>query len=705
MMYVFTWSPFPILRLAIWFIVGLLVGDSLTVDFKKVAAIACVFFICYLISLWKNFKILAGISGSLVIVCLGWFHLYYSSPTVNPDHISNSTDWKMDGFIGRIIESKVEREEYLRYDFAVEQWIRGDSSGSISGLIHLYLAKGDSIALEIGDKVYCNDSFRRVAQPTNPAVFNYSEYLRRSGIYGQAFVRMDQLKIISHQLPTKIPGFLMSVRRRCAEVLHLVITSDREFQIAEALILGIRDYLDEEVKSAYASVGAIHVLAVSGLHVGIIYMVLLFCLKPFRLLDHGNYIVFLGLIMGIWIFALLTGNSPSVMRAATMFSIISLREISKKRANIYNTLGIAAMVILLLHPQYLFAVGFQLSFIAVFGIVHLYPIIYSYVNFSHWLLDKVWSLSCVSMAAQVATFPLSVYYFSQFPVYFLVSNMFAIPGVTVALVMGFMAISAGFISIELALIPGYILDKAIFLVNEAIFFTNELPGSLITGLYISKVEVWLCYGVLILFFTGLQYRSFSTFVCTSVLLLLQLGLICDRNRQVVYQKQVVFYDIPDKTTIDFIAGKEAQLIISNYRHEELGMLSYQIDPYRRTIGLGSVSEGAVSWSESELVDDNEYFKLIQWQGMRIMILDNPLKEYLAFDGKLTVDVLVLSNDVIQNVSQLPACLEAKKVILSSEYSSWLVDKLLLQASKHDVEMHSLSKDGYWLLDLNKTQTL
>lgn len=700
----FSWSPFPFVRITIWFIVGLLVHKEGGFSFEQVIQIGLLSFGIFAISLRYKRRLISGFAATCLFICLGWFHQSFSDPTIDATHISHFSELSMDGFSGVIIGNEVEKASYYRYDLAIEQSIKDDSVTHLSGFVHLYLYKSDSIQLAKGDEIFVHHFFSEIPEPKNPGEFNYRQYAGKSGIYGQAFVRKSNLLVTKKGSTTGFSDFLISIRRQAKETLEKAIKQPRELQIAQALILGVKDYLDSEVKAAYSSAGAMHVLAVSGLHVGIIYFLLLFVLKPLRSAPYGSYLVFAGLLFGIWIYALITGNSPSVMRAATMFSIVSLKEVSVKRANIYNTLGLAALVILLIKPEYLFAVGFQLSFIAVFGIVHLYPMIYHAWKTENWLLDKMWSISCISIAAQLATFPLSMYYFHQFPVYFLVSNLVVIPGAMVLLILGLGTVVLGFFVPDYTFVLGFLLDHTIYYLNEAVFLINDLPYSLITGLYITQLEVWLCYGVLIFLFGGLQYRSFSGLVLASMLLLGQIGSVYHRNWQARQQRQIVFYEIADKTAIDLIDGKEAQLLVNEFTTQELELLAFQIDPYRRTVNLSSIQGNIRAWDESELIVNSHGFRLVSWQGVRLMIIDQPLVD-MKYLKQFEVDILMLANDAVKNIDDVPFLDRCSQILISSDYSSPLTRRLLYQARMANLKVHSLSKDGYWLLDLNKTQIL
>ena len=248
-----------------------------------------------------------------------------------------------------------------------------------------------------------------------------------------------------------------------------------------------KDELDFEVKQAYAAAGAMHVLAVSGLHVGIIFLILNTLLAILDTSKKGRIVKAIILLISLWSYAMITGLSPSVLRAATMFSFVIMGTVLNRSSSIYNTLAASAFFILIINPNLLFEVGFQLSYVAVLGIVYLQPLIYKRIYTRWWLLDKVWAITAVSIAAQIATLPLTLFYFNQFPVYFMLSNLLVIPSAAVILILGillFIASPIPFISESI----GWVLNKFIEGLNFGIKEIEVLPNSLIEGLSINVLE-------------------------------------------------------------------------------------------------------------------------------------------------------------------------------------------------------------------------
>ncbi|NJO90405.1 MAG: ComEC/Rec2 family competence protein, partial [Chloroflexia bacterium] len=206
-----------------------------------------------------------------------------------------------------------------------------------------------------------------------------------------------------------------------------------EFAILAALTLGVKDYLSDEIVEAYSDSGAMHVLAVSGLHVGILMamlnMIFSFFWKRKKLLVLKSIII----LVFLWLFALITGLAPSVTRSALMFSFFILSKNSGKRPSSYNSLAAAAFIILLFNPNALFHVGFQLSFLAVISILLFQQKLYRTIDIKNKYLDYFWQLTTVSLAAQIGTTPISIFYFHQFPIYALLTNIIVIPAAAIIL--------------------------------------------------------------------------------------------------------------------------------------------------------------------------------------------------------------------------------------------------------------------------------
>ena len=251
--------------------------------------------------------------------------------------------------------------------------------------------------LDVDAILVVRNTFQTLNPPLNPNQFDYRAYLENHDIYQELFQRNPHFLIIKPDRRSVL-GLASMFRAEINSKLKNYPFTSSELAVINALLLGQRQDLSPEDYNNYADAGAIHILAVSGLHVGVILLIFSFLLKPLNKTKYGSIAKSVLLLFILWSFAFIAGLSPSVTRATTMFSVVSIAMNLKRPTNIYNTLAISMFLILLFKPLYIFDVGFQLSYLAVFGIVWVQPILYNLWNPKLWILNKFWSLFTVSIA-------------------------------------------------------------------------------------------------------------------------------------------------------------------------------------------------------------------------------------------------------------------------------------------------------------------
>ncbi len=325
-----------------------------------------------------------------------------------------------------------------------------------------------------------------------PGAFSSKEHFSKKGLHFRALAKPGKWMLIASD--SNAPFAMTRWSRRVQELGLQKIRKwpgeTAEKQVLTALLLGNKDELDPEISKAFSQTGLIHILAVSGLHVGIIFLVLNTLLRYWFWRPKHRFVRFIGILIGLWIYAFVSGLSPSVLRASLMFSFLTLGGVLYQKGNIYQTLALSAFILLLYQPGFLFQIGFQLSYIAVFGIVYLQPTIYQAFVFKTWLFDKAWQLLSVTLAAQIFTLPLTLYYFGMFPIYFLISNLIVLPAVPLVVGSGLAVL------LIQAVIPawnllGWIpigLAKGIYYITQ---YISYLPGSYAQGLYIDSTTMTL----------------------------------------------------------------------------------------------------------------------------------------------------------------------------------------------------------------------
>ncbi len=281
----------------------------------------------------------------------------------------------------------------------------------------------------------------------NPFGFDYEKYLNNKGIYHQIFLRKTAYKLIDINKSSTINIIAGRFREHIYNIFRQNGLRGKSLALATALFLGERQYISKETFTDFQSAGTIHILAISGLHVGVLLIFLNF-IFGFIKRKFGNLPFLFITIFILWLYAFITGLSPSVLRAVIMFSFLQTGLQLKRETNIYNTLFSAAFLMILFDPAVIFQVGFQMSFMAVLSIVSFFPIFSKpFVNRNRlikWFVD----LFLVSLSAQIGVLPLSIYYFHQFPVYFLLANLFVIPLLFVILIYGFSVIALALLGLE-----------------------------------------------------------------------------------------------------------------------------------------------------------------------------------------------------------------------------------------------------------------
>jgi competence protein ComEC len=392
--------------------------------------------------------------------------------------------------------------------------------------------------------------------PRHPKQFDFSHHLRNQGYSATVYLSSDSYSIENVKKFTVRGGF-NSMRKTLMDKMKAGDVGRAEFGVISALILGNRDFIDRDLRQRFADAGAVHILAVSGLHVGIIYIFLLTLLR--RVLRIRKGWIGLALILSIlWGYAGITGFSPSVLRASTMFSFIALGKISGRFGNTYNMIAGSALVLLMLDPLLLTQPGFQLSYLAVLGISFYFPHFRAWFLPSSRLGDKLWSLVCVSLAAQLATFPISVYYFNQFPTYFLFTNAVVIPLTTVILYGGLVWTATMWVPWLGSVLASFTIG-ATRLLNQSVEFISGLPFSAMDGLYIHSYEVVLIYGLIV----GLTHFLLKPGKARLRVVLLTCGILVlsfqARSWVNLERRELYFPNIWNNPSVVTIHGKSASV--------------------------------------------------------------------------------------------------------------------------------------------------
>lgn len=474
--------------------------------------------------------------------------IYYRKPVLHEKGV----------FSAIVLESPVEKPKSYKSVVKISEVILGDSVKPTNEKVIVYFGKTpEAENLEAGDRILFSQVPQLISPKLNPYDFDFRKYYERKKIYRQVYLRADKwhntgLKEFS--LVCKAEKF----RNKLIDIYREQPLDSVEFEVLSALTLGYSRELDPETRRVFSSSGAMHVLSVSGLHVGIIFTVLSFLLAFLKKKQWGKWI-FVGLVVVIlWFYAFITGLSPSVLRASAMFSVYIIGTNMNKRSNIYNSLALTAFFLLLINPGNLFDIGFQLSYAALFGIVFLQSKFEKVIVIRNKVLKYFAALITVSIAAQITTFPITSYYFGQFPSYFWITNLFIIPLTGFLTPVGILLLFVSKLPVVAGVIA-FILNNTLKLSLYLLTAIENLPLSVIP-VTITQLQLFLLIFIFIFFFRLLvKFRPLTIKVMILLIVLLNMSFIVG---EIIRQKtsQIIVYDHSGKATLHLISGKTNYLI-------------------------------------------------------------------------------------------------------------------------------------------------
>jgi competence protein ComEC len=425
---------------------------------------------------------------------------------------------------------------YNKFEAEVIQLNKTKTSGKI--LVNI---EKDSLnnKLDVDAVLLTKNVLQVIPKPKNPYGFSYKKYLESQQIFYQLKLSKNQYKKLTVKKRT-IRGIAAVFRSEINNSLKQKGFKKDELAVINALLLGQRNTVSSELLKSYAGAGAIHILAVSGLHIGILLWLLTWLFKPLHYVKNGKAMALILVVILLWLYAILAGLSASVVRAVAMFTAIAISLNVNRLSNIYNTLVISMFFLLLLHPFYLFDVGFQLSYLAVFFIVWLQPKLVSLVKTKNWILDKLWQLFTVSIAAQIGILPLSIYYFHQFPGLFFVANLIIIPFLGIILIAGILVIILSLFNI----LPNFFASAynfTIHFMNEVVAFIANQQSFLIKNISISFWIMLAFYILILVTFKYFEKKNFKRLLLVlSSVILIQTIFISEKYKRQTNNEFIVF---------------------------------------------------------------------------------------------------------------------------------------------------------------------
>ena len=529
--------------------------------------------------------------------------------------------------------------------------------------------------LNIDDLLLISSKIKKIYAPLNPHQFDYSMYMKSLGIYNQIYISYQGILNQSKGILT-LRGQASKIRNHLIKKLKKNELTPNEIAIVQALILGQKKDINKQLYSDYAAAGAIHILAVSGLHVGIIYFILIALLRPLKYLFKYELVISIIIVISLWGFAFLTGLSPSVIRAVTMFSFFAFAKAINRETNTINTLFLSYFTLLIINPLWLFHIGFQLSYLAVLSILWLYPLFNKVYCPKNYFARKIWDIFTLTLAAQIGIFPLSIYYFHQFPGLFFMTNLIILPFLGVLLGGGIILIILSVFNVLpewFALTYNYLIK----FMNSCIHVIANQKFFLFQNITFSLYKVFASYLLIIsiILFWNYQNRKNSLFFAVGLSILFSVSIFDNysnsKNELIIFHKNK-----------QSIIGNKNNSVLNLYTSDSILNIgnSYPIKTYK-------VAKGITDYSE---IKSPYVFKCNE---KLILVMDS----LGIYPNNYKIDIILLTYSPKINLNRILESLQPNLIIADgSNYKSY-VKRWKKSCTNKNIAFHFTGTDGAYII--------
>ncbi len=656
--------------------------------------ILLLFFFIPLFSRWRLFMI-AGMAVTLIFISLGALLAYYHN-------VKNSKGWfgytysQKDAVIAVLDEPLSEKARSYKANAWILKITRHDSELKVEGKMILYFKKDQPAGkadsgqpdLHYGSVIVFKKDLQPIKNAGNPGGFDYERYALFQGITHQVFLKPGEFGTLHFRKKNWFRNFIYTAQRSVLNSLREHLHSEKERGLAEALLIGYKDDLDQNLVQSYTNTGVVHIIAISGMHISLVYWLLMLFFRPLHRKKNLRWLIGLFVIAGIWLFSIMAGGGPSILRSALMFSCIVIGKELNRKTNIYNSLSLSAFILLCINPFCLWDVGFQLSYAAVLSIVIFFKPVYNWFYFKNKAIDFIWKMNAVSMAAQVLTVPLSIYHFHQFPVWFLLTNFIAIPLSSIIILGEILLVAIGWWPAAGALC-GKILTWMMGFMDSWIENIEHLRYSLWDGLQVNAVQTLLLYLFIAAISFWLLESSRRSLLPAISFLFLFSGFRVYSFWEKSNQQKIIVYNVPRYRAIDFIEGRNYIFAGDTDLISDSFLRNFHLRPSR--------IRDRISPSVS-LKDFNATDHVINYAGKNILLLNSSFR-FHPFPVQPLVDLLIISGKPKINIPQLAGKLVIRKIIFDSSVPFWKTPKWKHDCDSLHIPCYDVNEKGAFVMNI------
>jgi len=675
----------PFFRLLLPFIIGIIAYQFVEIFRWSLYVMFCLSAIFILLSFAISapkrqfqFRWLFGFGISIFMFSLAYLSTSEREKSESFDHLYQKGIYRIE-----IISAPVEKEKSYLCKVEVFEYLHSKWKPA-HGKAILYIQKDKNTSkLLVGDRVMVEANFAPPERPLNPNAFNYATYLKHQGIGATSYISSGRWQIIGKNENLSIRRESDKCRNYLLDIYRKFNIQGDEFAVLAALTLGYTDDLQPNIRASYSATGTVHILSVSGMHVAVIYVVIGFFLGFLDKRRWQKILKAVLIMVFLWCYAFLTGMSAAVIRATIMFSFVVFATCMDRKSQIYNTIFMSILVMLIYNPNFLYDVGFQLSYAAVLSIIFFQPIINKIYQPSGKIPKLIWDIFSVSIAAQIGTTPITLYYFQQFPNYFLLTNFIAIPlsSLIIYLAIGLLIVSfVPYLSVGV----GFVLKWSLWFMNYFIMTIQNLPYSVWHISLDIKQSIVLFLAIFCLSSYYFTRKYVPLFIGLASLLLTCLFNL-ETNIETLTSKRMIVYAGQKNTHVNFInRNKNYVLSTDSTEMQHIAKIFWQNQKLDSPQYLHSTN-----W----LSDGFIYF-----EGSRILVMTEDFLKRKTTKTPLELDYLIIGNLLKPRIEQVLECIHPKNIIVDKSITKWYSDNIKQACKSRKIQFYSVAEQGAYILN-------
>ncbi len=677
----YIWERVPFLRLLLPLVAGVLLYSSFqAVGIIGVSVIALIGFVVFAVAAftksvkqWMQYVRFAAVNVALI--ASAWLLCYFND-------IRNDKTWYANtnaiSFVVRISDAPIEKEKTWKLKVDVLSSIKDDSVRASTGKAFVYVYK-DEHALNIhqGNTLILPNKWQAIRSSGNPFEFDYQAYCNRNNIYHQQFLATNEIVLFAKTQSDNLP-LIQRLHNWSVEALAKYIHDEKVLGLMQAMLVGEEANMDADLRQAYSETGIIHIVAISGSHISFFFLLITFLLGWIK---HKKWqlVKYIAAIPLVWVYVMMSGAPPSAVRAALMFSILGIGFAFDKSSHSLNHLLATAFILLCAEPMWLYAIGFQLSFVAVLSLIIFYRPIYKLYVPTNIVLRTLWQVVAASIAAELLVAPLVVYYFHLFPLQFIVANVIAYLFMGIALIGGVLLVALSAIT-PVAMVLANAIEWIVTMFNNLVYWLQNVNPRTFNFLQIDGVELVLLYMVI----TGFGYyllrknkRGLYVGLASMVLLIALFNL---DEWKALHQHNLVVYNINKINHIELIDGKKHWVINTDTI----------IDERKKNYVLKPAHSGYRVWNGRSYEND----RLFVIGGKKVLVLDT----FMSSEGKLLVDYVIINfTPSAEELERVHMQYSPKQIVLGNNISHTKQEVLATACQLKGINIWAVSRNGAFIL--------